>query len=146
MVESSLWDMLDVGSVNAKLGRARHHFDLVDAEINTWLDTKPYVPIYERNREHTKHWLRLKVNGNPDFRRWGLMIGDCLTNLRDTLDHLIYGIAALPGSPNHEKRERAAFIIRSCQKDFTYNCRTRLASVPEAVRDAVLSFQPFNRP
>ncbi len=137
---------MDLTSVNRKLQWARHHFDLVDREINAWLNTKPYSFTHEQNREHTKHWFRASVGGNHDFQRWGLMIGDCLTNLRDTLDHLIYSIACLSTSPHPSRRESAAFIIRGCPDDFARDSKSRLASVPGPVLDAVLNFQPFNRP
>jgi hypothetical protein len=91
--------------------------------------------------------MTLHISGEkPDFERWSLMVGDCVTNLRDSLDHLIYGIAQLPTSPKPESSHLAAFIIRDDLDRFEKDAKQRLCSVPNVVRDAVRSFQPINRP
>lgn len=137
---------LDLTGTRAKLAWAHHHFEIVDKEITAWLEGNPHELMFECNEQHTKYWLRVRrIGETPDFQRWGLIIGDCVTNLRDTLDHLIVSIASLPTSPNPGKRDRAAFIIRGKAADFISDSRQRLASVPESVRDSVLSFQPFKR-
>lgn len=139
---------LNLATVNAKLAWARQHFKLADSEMDAWINSDPHRLLYERNQEFTKHWFRLKIKEGrtPDFVRWSLMVGDCITNLRDTLDHLIYAIAALPTSPNPGKRDKAAFIIRTDPENFAKGRRSRLCSVPDPVANAVLDFQPFNRP
>jgi hypothetical protein len=137
---------LDITGTRAKLAWARHHFEIVDGEIRAWLKGNPHELVFERNEQYTKYWLRVRrIGDTPDFQKWGLIIGDCVTNLRDALDHFIFAVAGLPTSPNPDKRDRAAFVIRERREDFTRDSRTRLASVPDPVRDSVLSFQPFNR-
>jgi len=132
---------LDLASVKAKLAWARSHFDLVDGEISTWLNGNPHQLVYERNEQFTKHWFRVKIIGAvPDFQRWALIIGDCVTNLRDALDHLIFAIAQLDTSPRPEKRDKAAFIIADTLTDFKEWSRGKLVSVPDPVRKSVLSF------
>ena len=138
---------LDLSSVYAKLEWATTHFKAVDSEIDTWLNSGDNKLIYERNEDFTQHYLRAHMPGpRPDFQRWSLIIGDCVTNLRDALDHLIYAVASLPTSPSPDKREKACFLITSCEKDFWDWGKSKLASVPQPVRDAMLKVQPFNRP
>jgi hypothetical protein len=137
---------LDLTGVRAKLAWSRHHFEIVDGEIDTWMKRNPYQIIFQRNDEFTKFWLRLKITDNTaDFQRWGLILGDCVTNMRDALDHLIFAIAGLITSPNPDKAERAAFVIASDSGEFKKWSRGKLASVPDSVRDSILTFQPFNR-
>jgi hypothetical protein len=137
---------LDLTSVKAKLEWARGHFEVVDREITAWLESNPHVVVFQCNHQCTKFWLTLRVNGaKPDFERWSLMVGDCVTNLRDTLDHLIYAIAHLSNSPNPTKSDRAAFIIRKLEVNFDTDAKTRLCSVPDVVENAVRRYQPFNR-
>ena len=138
---------LDLSSVRAKLEWARGHFESVDREIAGWLKSNPHEVVFQRNDQCTKFWLLLRTGEpKPNFERWSLMVGDCITNLRDTLDHLIFAIAHLPNSPNASSSDRAAFIIRKDVVSFNKDSRNRLCSVPGSVKDAVLSFQPFNRP
>jgi hypothetical protein len=138
---------LDLMGVHAKLGWARHHFNAVNTEITAWLNTDPYHLTFHRNQQFTKFWVTVHARGDkPDFERWSLMVGDCVTNLRDSLDHLIFAIAQLPTSPKPEKRGLAAFIIRNHPREFSKDAKGRLCSVPEPILDAVRCFQPFNRP
>ncbi len=137
---------LDLSGVYAKMAWARIHFQTLDVEIAKWLVDDAHRVIYERNEDLTQHYLRAEFGAKPRIDRWPLMVGDCVTNLRDTLDHLIYAIAHLPESPLPAKADSAAFIIRDKPENFTKDARSRLCSVPDSVRDAVLSFQPFNRP
>ena len=137
---------LDTTSVDAKLAWARNHFQIVQNEVIAWVNSKPHEILFESNQEFSKFWLRVRLKGErPDFMRWSLIIGDCVTNLRDTLDHLVYAIAHLPSSPNPTKRGKAAFVIAPSLKDFNAWSDSRLISVPGGVKDAVLSFQPFKR-
>jgi len=137
---------LDLTGTWAKLAWARHHFEIVDGEIVAWLKGNPHELVFERNEQFTKYWLKVRrIGPAPNLKRWGLIIGDCVTNLRATLDYLIFAIAGLPTSPNPDKRDKAAFIITGSHGDFSNWSRGKLASVPDSVRDSVLSFQPFNR-
>ena len=125
---------------------ARGHFQALDAEIAVWLKDDAHRIVYKRNEDFTQHYLRAEFGSKPRLDRWPLILGDCVTNLRDALDHLIYTIAHLPGMPLPAKADKAAFIIRNALPHFTDDAKQRLCSVPNTVRDAVLSFQPFNRP
>ncbi len=138
---------LDLTSVYAKLEWALTHFKAVDLEIDAWLHSGENKIIVERNEDATQHYLRAHMPGpKPDSQRWSLMIGDCLTNLRDTLDHAVYAIASLPTSPKPDKRDKACFLMTSRPEDLRDWGKTKLASVPDAVRDVIFSFQPYNRP
>lgn len=138
---------LDLRSVYAKLEWATTHFKIVDAEINAWLYSGDNKILAQRNEDGTQHYLRAYMpKPKPDFQRWSLIIGDCLTNLRDTLDHAIFAIAQLASSPNQSKRDKAAFVLAADEAQFTAWSKTKLASLPDPIRGVVASFQPFNRP
>lgn len=139
--------VLNMTSVDAKLKWAIAHFEAVDEEISTWLKTTGYSVIPHRDANFTQFWLAAHMPGElPNFERWSLMLGDCFTNLRDTLDHAVYAIASLPNSPRPDKREKACFLTASCQREFDNWSKTKLASVPDSVRSTILRFQSFNRP
>jgi hypothetical protein len=52
----------------------------------------------------------------PDMGRWAIVIGDCIHNLRSTLDHLIYSIAVnFSGSDPPPDAERLSYPMESRQ-------------------------------
>ncbi len=83
----------------------------------------------------------------PDFVRWSLIIADCVSNLRSSLDHLIYAVA------QHYMRnqlssdiEHLAFIITDSPEKFRdRNNRKRLRGLSDRVISAIEHLQPFKR-
>jgi hypothetical protein len=140
--------MLDLTSVYGKLGRGEEHFKQVDAEISAWMKCCTNNVSFEHNSDFTRHALILRrVGPDPNLLRWTLIIGDCINNLRSSLDHLIYAAA------KHEARnnptcdvENLAFIIVDKPELFMnkYN-RKRLDGLSKGVIDAVRNCQPFMR-
>ncbi len=133
-----------MNSVRAKVERAREHFSQVQGEIDTWISGNAYTAIYERNEAGDQHYLRAKLNGAPPpIERWALLFGDGMTNLRDSLDHLIYQISnSNIESPSHPK---AAFVLVRDPSSFKGEARNKLANVSQTVHDTIESFQPWNR-
>ena len=69
------------------------------------------------------------------------MLGDGMTNLRDSLDHLIYQIS----TPNLDKPQyrKAAFVIVRDSKDFKKEANNKLAGVSKKKHALQLSlFNP----
>jgi hypothetical protein len=140
--------VLDLKSVYGKLGRAEEHFQAVDAEISSWMKDCTYSFAFEHNADFTRHAVVLRrVGPDPDLLRWTLIIGDCINNLRISLDHLIYAVA------KHETRnnptcdiEKLAFIIVDKPELFmSKDNRKRLEGLSDEVIDAVRNCQPFIR-
>ena len=99
-----------MSSVEAKICRAKEHFAQVQNEIDAWLGEGSFTAIYERNEASDQHYLRARLTGNPPpVGKWALILSDGMTNLRDSLDHLIYQISNEDvTNPWHPK---AAFVI-----------------------------------
>jgi hypothetical protein len=140
--------MLDPKSVYGKLSSAEEHFKLVDAEISAWMKGCTYSFAFRHNADFTRHAVVLsRTDPEPDLLRWTLIIGDCINNLRSSLDHLIYAVA------KHEMRndptcdiEKLAFIIVDKPELFmNKDNRKRLEGLSQEVIDAVRSCQPFIR-
>jgi hypothetical protein len=75
-------------SISLKLDRAQEHLLSIDSEIASYLDREPYKLI--RNVQPSDQKLVLiefHVITEPD-ERIGVIVGDCLHNLRSALDHL----------------------------------------------------------
>jgi hypothetical protein len=92
-----------------------------------------------------EHYLKTKLTGAaPPVERWALMLGDGMTNLRDSLDHLIYQIS----NPNPAKPlfRKAAFVIVRERDRFKGEANNELARLSRTTRAVVEAFQPHNRP
>jgi hypothetical protein len=140
--------MLDLRSVYGKLDRAEEHFKHVDAEISAWMKRCTNSVAFEHNSDFTRHAVVLKrIGPEPELLRWTLIIGDCINNLRSSLDHLIYAVA------KHETRDnptcdidKLAFIIVDKPELFmNKDNRKRLDGLSKEVIDAVRNSQPFIR-
>src|SRR5262245_2957355 len=83
--------------VVAKFNRSKEQFDVLRAEIGEFLDQEPQTHLSrgEFNAD-TWEWIeRFQMQGPP--LRWGVILGDCVHNLRSALDHLICQVALLDG-------------------------------------------------
>jgi len=74
-----------------KLGRARKHFEELKVEIGKWLAGDHYTVRSER--EADGRTLFLATAEQPPPNPISLLIGDCLHNLRSSLDLLAYALA-----------------------------------------------------
>jgi hypothetical protein len=86
----------------AKLKRADEHLEALDDEIAEFLDSHPYAVRFEIDRETGQHVAKIKVRRDPPAIRWGLLIGDCVHNMRSALDHLAWQLAGPKPPPKTE--------------------------------------------
>ncbi len=140
-------NQLDFTGVYAKVGRAEEHFKVVDLEIKTWLESGKHTYIPHRNSDFTRFLLTVRIYGPaPDLLRWTLIIGDCINNLRSSLDHLVYAIAkSQTANQPFAKIEKLAFVIADNEKDFSEWSRTRLKYIPRNILAAIKETQPYQR-
>jgi hypothetical protein len=137
-----------MASIEAKLARAEAHLRALENEIFAWLQLKPCEgrvefksPLMGRYTAHLVH--------RPDTVRWALIFGDCIHNLRATLDHLMYAIALHQNPALGEQRaSKVAFVIANDAEAYADAKRSRkLADVlSPAVLAALEAVQPHNRP
>lgn len=141
---------LDLSSVRAKLSRSAEHAQTIKTELQAWSERNPYSIIQERNSSSTRFSLRLRINEPPPLQRWTLIFSDFLNNLRCTLDHLVFAIAAHQAAPNPPAYEdKLSFPITDCKANFAKsvsNDRRKLGNISDPVRAAIEIMQPYNRP
>src|SRR3954463_2823501 len=84
-----------------KIARAREHLDAVTAAITIWLETEPNetrskpAPIPPRQPaylDNDTQVLPVFVPGDPPARL-SILVGDCVTNARAALDHVVWQLA-----------------------------------------------------
>ena len=77
----------------AKLGRAKHHLDVLDNEIRVWQSGDPYPIAHEYDADQRRHlFIANRVQAMP-ARDWSLIVGDCIHNARAALDYLAWQLA-----------------------------------------------------
>ena len=93
-------DSLKLSSVRAKIDRAKHHLDDLDAALKVLLGTEPdaKLPAVFDLDNQWKHLIVRHGKCNPVDPVLPLIIGDCVHNLRSALDHLVYQLAVQNGA------------------------------------------------
>src|ERR1700733_5010320 len=82
-----------------KMRWAKHHLDLLDGEIRDYLRCNPYSVSFEDDLEAGEYIVKLTVESLPD--RIGLIVGDFVSCLRTSLDHLANALThCADGVPN----------------------------------------------
>src|SRR3989304_9414282 len=84
---------LDLSSVEAKMGRAADHLNALKDQVGSWRKRDVYALVSHVNPQNTVFSFTLNILNEPPLQDWSLIIGDCISNLRCALDHLIYAIA-----------------------------------------------------
>ncbi len=138
---------LDLTSCRLKLGRAGEHIDAIENDIAAWSETKPYTLVRECNAEATRYSVRVRVQNDPPFDRWSLIAGDCIHDLRCSLDHLVYASAIYETQtdppPNHTS---LMFPICDSRTIFDKSAPQRMGNLSDPVRAEIERLQPYNRP
>ncbi len=114
----------------------------------SWRNLQPYRISVEHNSDFSRYRAIVRVVHRPNLKRWSLVSGDAIHNLRCSLDHLIYSIAILRAQRNPPPRRRAWFFpIRddrdSFQRTIANNPFSKLGAT---VLEEIEQFQPYNRP
>lgn len=127
-----------------KLDRAKEHLDALKVEVAAFMNDA-YVRTVELEADGREHSYRLYVRKKVP-ERWSLIFGDCLNNLRSSLDHLIFQLALTIQDPLPQNVERAcAFPICSSQEQFDKQ-RWHIKAAPTAAVELVEDFQPYRAP
>src|SRR5829696_155048 len=77
-----------------RLGRAIHHLNSIQAEMEAWLEEHPYRIWPEPDVDSTKKLLWVEVLKPPPAAELSVIIGDCIHNLRSALDNLAFELAS----------------------------------------------------
>src|SRR5688572_23208370 len=133
---------MNIDSVLAKIQRAEEHAKALKDAIGAWRQSGGQTLTAESNGDATRHSIRTHFAVPPDTQRWGLIMGDALNNLRCSLDHLVYSVAAVIHNPVPTDIERNCNFPRCSTPQ---NFAGRVCFLPSAVRDVIEGFQPYNR-
>lgn len=103
-------------SVRLKLDRAQEHLQRLDAEIGVYLDREPYKLVLNIPPSNDRLVLvEFHVITEPDDRL-GVVIGDCLFNIRSALDHLMCRLVESKGGTVTRKTQFPISDVRRIDK------------------------------
>lgn len=80
----------------------------------------------------------------PPVELWGMLIGDCVHNLRSALDNLCFSAARLKRDPPADPRS-IQFPIATTTEAFNSNAQRTLSQLPIEAARLLEHFQPFQK-
>jgi hypothetical protein len=129
-------------SARLKLGRARQHIGGFKRAWRRFVTQgDPYGADTDINPTRTCITFRLAVR-RPIPPRFGLIIGDCVTNLRATLDHVAFNLPRAPSTPPRWERT-SQFPICDNPADYARRVGNDLLGVDPATSARLEALQPY---
>jgi hypothetical protein len=136
----------DLQGVHAKIDRAYEHLEALDAEVQQFVHRYPFGLHHQSQNSDRRFVGTLDIYRSADPAQFGLLIGDCVHNLRSALDHLVFAVArdALDGEKFTKYEGSLSFPICSSQETWDDAIdRHRLEGMGNAAREAIRLRQPY---
>jgi hypothetical protein len=134
-----------LGGLLAKFNRAKQQFDELRFEMDEFFNQDP-KPHFFRGYFDTDTWEwieRFQIREKPPLR-FGVMLGDCVHNLRSALDHLICQLTMLNGGTMDDCARTQFTIASKSEAQFEGMAKTQLAGLSPMHRAVVKSLQPYH--
>lgn len=132
-----------------KLSRAHEHLEIIRLTIERFLQMKPYRLVCEYKpqppfRVGSRIECSIMVNAPADPPlTLPPLIGDCLTNLRASLDHLVYDIAHRHTNGNLTSTDKIQFPIYKDSSRFSSFEGKCTSDLPPEVFRLIEKLQPY---
>src|SRR4051812_24006577 len=107
--------MADLSGVLAKLDRAEEHRLEFDDLVEEYVGGEPYTIYSDYDPAPGWHTLRWQALREPPLERLGLVFGDMISNLRTTLDYLVWQLVLAAGQ---RPGRRTSFPVVRRAKDW----------------------------
>jgi hypothetical protein len=135
--------MPDLSGVLAKLERAEEHRQAYDELVEDFVGSDPYTIYSEYDPETGWHSLRWQVLREAPLERMALVFGDMVSNLRATLDYLVWQLVLAGGM---RPGRRTGFPVVRRAKDWEVQSKSALRGVAQRWVDEIDARQPYRRP
>ena len=134
-------------SHDLKLDRASHHLDSLNAKVREWRERETHRYVSHIDRKSGKQFVNIKFP-EPVSAELRLIIGDCLHNLRSSLDNLVYDLAlAYIGiDPLPERLARGLeFPVFGDRVMDSREHRRKIGCLDPEAQAIIKGMQPYNR-
>lgn len=128
--------------VRLKLERAEEHLVTLDYQIIGFLEREPYQVSYQRKSDGSEHVYRVHINESPPLE-FGILIGDCLQNMRTALDHLVWQLAILSGKRAAPTRQTGFPVCDTIEAFRAKGTKNKVADLTKEYRAGIERLQPF---
>jgi hypothetical protein len=137
----------ELASCWLKIGRAEEHFNIFQSELSAWTNDSPYTIRREVRLDGGRHTIVVDIQKVPPIDRWSLIAGDCVGNLRSSLDHLIYALAVRNTGKNPPPDARKLqFPICDSETSFQgEKKRGRVNGLSTSTGNLIERIQPYNK-
>jgi len=136
--------MIDTSGIDAKIGRAEEHYSAVVELINAWQRRSPHRLSFEKDADGRQRTARLVIHEEIP-RDVALGIGDCVHNLRSSLDHLVWA-ATVAQVPTPADPRRIVFPICGDEGQWITEAPGSIGQLSTELQAAIEDLQPFKRP
>lgn len=133
--------------VRLKVARAEEHLQTLDEENRAYFEGRPYEIVHERDEERSRHVYRFRVRQTPPLRL-SILMGDCLHELRSSLDYLAWQLVLENGGT---PTRQTSFPIHKAEEAFREYKRSRrvptgvAGGVSDEAAALIETLQPYNR-
>jgi len=133
--------MTSLESLQCKIFRAAQHIQSLSTELNRYFESNPGRMVQQPNASDDEAIFGFVPSG-PVPARFGLIIGDCLQNLRSSLDYLVWELVL---AANGQPTEKNMFPVCSTAETFEDQIRRhRLDGVPVDAIAQINGLQPYH--
>jgi hypothetical protein len=131
--------------IEGKIDRSGEHIDTLNREIAEWAQGHPYSVASEPHGQSTHHRIYVRLHKAPDVRRWGLLLGDAVHNLRSALDHLVYaGAICVTGqNPPPDERKLQFVVVDALGEWLAAQQQRHMRPLTDEMRTFIESLQPY---
>lgn len=134
-----------IRSVDLKLARADSQVGALADQISAWTSGNPINVRVELREGRLGYRLILQdFAETAPLDDWGLLIGECVHNLRSALDNLAFALARLLRDPP-SRPEQIAFPIYQDRSKFEKHGRVKLDQMPPEAGSLIERLQPYQR-
>lgn len=137
-------------NARVRLNRAIEHANCFSQEVERFLRSDPFGAATETYEDNGRQCLRFvfKVRQLPP-KTLGVITGDCIHNLRATLDNIVWGLGQIyPSADTSAKNDKLSFPVCTTRADYIKRLKEPawkgINSFPGSAQALIESLQPFN--
>lgn len=133
--------MASLDSVRQKIDHAKLHLDLIKAEVQRYLGANQSQFVPDASSTPNRPMFTIKPK-SPIPEKIGLIVGDCLQNLRTSLDYLVWELVMLAGNAPNKKNMFP--VCLTPQAFLSAESGGRMQGVDAAPVALIKSIQPYH--
>lgn len=133
-------------SYERKLYRALGQLRSLESDMDGWIKAHPLALAQKLNANEGQYVVRVGLIADPptDF---GLMLGDCIHNLRSALDHLVFELVRvnLKGTVPDKVAHDCGFPVYGKKPPSPDELKDRIGSIDPRAQAVIKELQPYLR-